>query len=63
MIIKIIMMAKAIKYLLVSIYSKQPPPPKLALKSILALSFEVRNIVANFDQKHVHCIIEIETKF
>ena len=48
MIIKIIMMARAIRYLLVSIYSKQTQ--KLALKSILALSFKVRNIVANFDQ-------------
>ena len=41
-------MAKAMIYLLVSIYSKQTQ--KLALKSGSALSFEVRNIVAIFDQ-------------
>ena len=38
----------AIKYLFVSIYSKQTK--KLALKSVVALSFEVKNIVAKFNQ-------------
>ena len=58
MIINIIMMARAIRYLLVSIYSKQTQ--KLALKSIFALSFEVRNIVANFDQNR--CIASPKLK-
>ena len=43
-VMKIIIMARAIIYLLVSIYSKQTQ--KLALKPISALSFEVRNTVA-----------------
>ena len=53
-------MAKAMIYLLVSIYSKQTQ--KLALKSCLALSFEVKNIIANLDQD-MCCITNFETKF